>query len=118
MNAARRKDIAKAIEAIVKIDNRLTEIRQLVEAEITNQLDQLQLDAQQIADEEQEYFDNMPEALQGGEKGTQAEEDAGTLTEVAEALDEAKTGLDDLLQQFTEVEAQLDAAKSTLETIS
>jgi len=40
------------------------------------------------AEEERDYFDNMPESLQGAERGSKAEESAGTIEEAASSLDE------------------------------
>lgn len=39
-------------------------------------------------EEEQEYFDNMPENMQTGDKGTKAEETASNLEEISSELDE------------------------------
>lgn len=65
MNKARRKEIAKAIELIEEAYGILDMVR----------------------DEEQEAFDNMPEGLQGSERGEQMEEYIYTLEEVLESLD-------------------------------
>lgn len=64
MNAARRKAIA---ESVVLLE-------QAQEA----------LDA--AANEERDYYDSMPESIQGGEKGQKAEEAADALAEVAQDL--------------------------------
>lgn len=37
--------------------------------------------------EEQEYYDNMPESLQGGDKGQSAQSNVSLLDEVAGTLD-------------------------------
>lgn len=71
MNAARRKQIA----------------------EIASQLETLKGDIENIKDDEQAYFDNMPESLQGGEKGTAAES-------AVEALDEAVNDIDSVLSSL------------------
>lgn len=75
MNAQRRNEITKLIEC----------------------LENLASDVRAVAEEEQEYYDNMPESLQGGEKGEAAEaaaqclEDAaGELEEIVNQLEEAK----------------------------
>lgn len=65
MNKIRRKEIAKAIE--------LMELaREILES---------------VRDEEQEAFDNMPESLQGSERGEAMEEYIYTLEEAIEAMD-------------------------------
>jgi hypothetical protein len=41
-----------------------------------------------VRDEEQDTFDNMPESLQGGEKGSAMEEAVNNLDEAINSLDE------------------------------
>lgn len=76
MNAKRRKEIDRAAELIEQ--------------------------AQQIlavaAEEEQDYFDNMPEAFQDGEKGERA-------NEAAEALEEVATNMADAMETLEEAKA-------------
>lgn len=43
---------------------------------------------EQARDEEQDFFDNMPESLQGGDKGQRAEEVIDSLTTIVDQLDE------------------------------
>lgn len=43
----------------------------------------------QCRDEEQEFYDNMPENMQSGEKGEKATATADTLSEVDDLLDDA-----------------------------
>ena len=50
-------------------------------------LEDLKSEVEAIRDEEQEYFDAMPESLQGGDKGTVAEEAISSLEEAAGNLD-------------------------------
>lgn len=59
MNKDRRKEIARAVALVEEIRAQLDEARQAVEG---------------IRDEEQDYFDNMPESLRGGDKGDRAQE--------------------------------------------
>jgi hypothetical protein len=60
-------------------------------AELIEQLSTIEGDASGLAEQEREYFDNMPESLQQGDKGTAAEEAADNLdsavSSVTEALD-------------------------------
>ena len=65
MNKARRKEIARAIEL-------MEQAREILES---------------VRDEEQEAFDNMPESLQGSERGEAMEEYIYTLEEAVENLD-------------------------------
>jgi len=66
MNDERRKNIAKARDL-------LTEARVLIET---------------ARDEEQEYYDNMPESFQSGDKGEKASAAADALGEVASELED------------------------------
>lgn len=68
MNKQRREQIQKAI----------------------NELDSVMSIVEDAASEEQEYFDNMPEGFQQGEKGERADE-------VASELEEARSNLEDCL---------------------
>ena len=65
MNKARRKEIARAIEL-------MEQAREILEA---------------VRDEEQETFDNMPESLQGSERGEAMGGYIYTLEECMETLD-------------------------------
>ena len=65
MNKTRRKEIARAIEL-------MEQAREILEA---------------VRDEEQEAFDNMPESLQGSERGEAMEGYISTLEEVVGSLD-------------------------------
>lgn len=47
----------------------------------------------EAAQEEQDYYDNMPEGIQMGEKGDRAEEVVSALEEVADALTEARDSI-------------------------
>lgn len=60
--------------------------------DLLNELETLRSTAEEMADElaseEREYYDNMPESLQGSEKGEQADAAATALEEVRDALQE------------------------------
>lgn len=77
MNKARREQIN---EIKVRLQNCLEELETL-------------------RDEEQEYFDNMPEGLQNSERGQAAELAAGNL---AEACDNLETIIGDYLESAVE----------------
>jgi len=74
MNKARREAIAKLISAI----------------------DALHSQADDILNEEQEYFDNMPESFQAGEKGDAAQEAIENLEAAVQALNEAQEALENI----------------------
>lgn len=67
MNKARRKEIDSVIEGLTELMERLEGIR----------------------DEEEEYFDNMPESLQYSEKGETAEEAISNLESAMDSIEEA-----------------------------
>jgi hypothetical protein len=79
MNAARRKELAKAQDLIEKIKSDFEALVDIIEA---------------VAPEEREFYDNMPENMQSGDKGTAAENSATLLEEVQYALEQCD--LDDL----------------------
>lgn len=70
MNQAQRKLIANIVAKL----NDLKEEVQSLTGEI-----------QSIADDEQEKYDNMPEGLQGGDKGSAIQNAADALTAAAES---------------------------------
>ena len=76
MNAQRRKDIAKAIalieEAIAILDN--------------------------VAEEEREAFDNLPESLQYSERREQMEECADAIENVSRELTDQIDNLNDAIE--------------------
>lgn len=71
MNKERRKQIAKAAGLI-------TEARELIDA---------------CKDEEQEYFDAMPEGLQSGAKGDEAQEHIDRLEQASSDLENVEAEL-------------------------
>ena len=71
MNEARRK-------LLVKVENLLAEAKSLVE---------------QVRDEEQEAYDNMPENMQSGEKGSALESNVENLGDALDAIEGALEGI-------------------------
>ena len=53
---------------------------------IVSRIEDVRSDLDALKDEEQDYYDNMPESLQGSEKGEQAEETVSTLEDVSNNL--------------------------------
>lgn len=72
MNKARRKEIQKVIRDIETL-------------------------VQSILGEEQEAFDNIPESLQGSERGMESEDAQGSLESAIDALEEAIACLDEIV---------------------
>jgi flagellar biosynthesis chaperone FliJ len=62
-------------------------------AALRDQVENLKSELEQIASEEQEYYDNMPENMQGGEKGDKAQA-------AIDALQEADSAFDDILNNI------------------
>lgn len=71
MNAERRKQIDAIIERLNAVQNETESILAEIEG---------------VQADEQEYYDNMPEAMQGGEKGDRASEAVDALTEAADGI--------------------------------
>jgi flagellar biosynthesis chaperone FliJ len=72
MNKERRKEIDKAIAILQEIGPKWDEVREICQLE---------------GEAEREYYDNMAENLQSGEKGKQADEAATQLEEVHNEID-------------------------------
>lgn len=100
MNNERRK----AIDAIL-VD--LTLLQEAVDK--LPGADDIKTAIEEVAEQEREYYDNMHENLQGGEKGTAADEAATNLEEAANECDEL--GLSDLSEKVAEIIAKLEAAR-------
>lgn len=91
MNKARRKQLNELASALDKLRSELE--------------DTIQGDLENVRDEERDYFDNMPESLQQGERGQAAEQAADALdnacdkiAEAVEALQEAFGNLEEAAQ--------------------
>lgn len=87
MNQARRKDI-NAI--VAKLE------------EVKSMLDDPLGDTEGVAEEEQEYFDNMPESLQGSEKGELAQEAAQQLETAKDGIESAISSLEEAIEALQE----------------
>jgi hypothetical protein len=85
MNASRRKSLDTAMDLINKIKSDFEEAKGILET---------------ASEEEREYYDNMPEGLQSGDKGSDADQAASGLEEAFQSLDELD--LDDILSKIDE----------------
>jgi len=72
--------------------NRRKQLEELC-SEMTNQLEGLRA----LLDEEQEYYDNMPESLQDSERGEQSQEYINTMES---ALDDIESALGTLEEVY------------------
>lgn len=87
MNKDRRKQIAEVIKSLETVKEDISA---------------LAADVETIREEEQEYFDNMPESFQMGEKGEKAEA-------AIDALDSAHSDLEDI--DFEDITQYLETAQ-------
>ena len=74
MNKERRKRIEKAIETLNEVQNELEDIKA----------------------EEEDYFDNIPENMQSGEKAEISEAAIDSLEEAISAVEEAYNSLEEI----------------------
>ena len=86
MNKARRKELAAIIEKLEQLDALREEIRERLE---------------DIRDDEQDAFDNMPESLQESERGEQMQEYIDIMENVTSELD--LIDIEDLVSQVEEI---------------
>ncbi len=66
-------------------------------SEISTAIDNARAELEMVADDEQAYFDDMPENLQGSERGEAAEECADQLCELHNELDELRGRVDEIV---------------------
>jgi uncharacterized coiled-coil DUF342 family protein len=66
--------------------------------DVRAKLDELMTTVDTLASEERDYHDNMPEAIQAGEKGDRASEAADALEEAKQNLEDAIGNLETALQ--------------------
>lgn len=76
MNKTRRGEIAAAVQRLTELAAEISDLRDTVET---------------IRDEEQEYLDNMPESIQSGERGQNAEAAISELDDALSALEDFDT---------------------------
>lgn len=73
MNNKRRKEISKIVSTLEDVRDRLSE----------------------VVDEEQIAFDNMPESIQGSDRGCDSEEAIGYLSDALDSVESALAYLDE-----------------------
>lgn len=89
MNKPRRAEIGRIIQRLEDLKDKIETAR---------------CDANLLKDEEQEYYDGMPESFRSGEKGTAAEAAISQLEEADRACDSAMTELDDAIAALQEAQ--------------
>jgi uncharacterized coiled-coil DUF342 family protein len=65
--------------------------------QLNTKLSEAKDELEAIKDEEQEYYDNMPEGLQSGEKGEKAQEAVDCMDEGVSNLETLIDGLNDAI---------------------
>lgn len=85
MNNQRRKDIATVGELLPDIPDDIEAAKSKLE---------------EILEEEQEYFDNMPESFQGGDKGDTAQATIDALQEAIDSLDQAAEAVNNAISSI------------------
>lgn len=102
MNNDRRKEIQAVSDGLDSIKNEIDSLaadEQTGEAggedelaanvgKWSSKLDDLKGDLENARDDEQSYYDSMPEGLQGGERGSNAEEAVRAMEEVISDMEE------------------------------
>jgi len=86
MNKTRRKQIEKALEELTGIKERIEEFKSMVEG---------------IKDEEQDYYDNVPENLQGTERYETSEQAADNLDVAFQAIESVESSLEEVEESLT-----------------
>ena len=89
MNKDRRKTLERLVAEVSNLQGKLADIRMEIES---------------ARDEEQEYYDNMPESFQSGEKGD-------AVQAAVEALEEALSACEEAEGQMGQVEEALGTAQ-------
>lgn len=94
MNKERRKAIADLSKKIAALADYIENAMQGA----PSAFEDLATDCDDLENDEREYFDNMPESLQGGEKGSAAEAACEQLAAAKEAVEKAKDLLDEAIE--------------------
>lgn len=75
----------------------MNKVRRKTIEEIISIMENLKERIDNVSEEEQEAFDNLPEGLQASEKGEKMEENVGILEEASSSLDDIVSNLQELL---------------------
>lgn len=66
---------------------------------IARELNDIKERLEALRDEEQDYYDNMPENLQGSERGEKAEVAIESLEEAASSIEDAISSIEEATEQ-------------------
>jgi hypothetical protein len=86
-------------------------------ASVLGWLEDIQGDIETIKDEEQEYIDNLPESLQGGEKASMAEEAVSNLDDAYSHMEEAVASFQEPGESFTDPLEALENVISSIDSV-
>ncbi len=115
MNKQRRKALSDLQAEIDQtIGSIQDEARVQTWAEIKGTIDDHHTAAEAIRDEEQEYYDNMPSGLQGGDKGDTAQSAIDNIESAMDKLEEARDTADNDTPDEDELVGMLEEARDSL----
>lgn len=60
-------------------------------------MENIKSELETICSNEQDYFDNMPENLQGGQRGSDSEEAIETMEDAVSAIEEAISAIEEIV---------------------
>lgn len=85
MNKERRKELSKAVEILGTLAEKIYEVKDIVET---------------CKEAEEEYRDNMPENLQGGDRYSLADEACDNLDQAYDSLEELEDTISEITQSI------------------
>lgn len=118
MNNYRRKALGEAhiqlVELKTQIENFIQEslirLKFGEEGEFRQRFDSIKADLEGIKDDEQEYFSNMPENMQQGERGSAAEQAVNELEEASCCIDNVLESMDELIEKLDALDGEIEEA--------
>ena len=94
MNKKRRTRLQKAFSEAERLKNEL-DVTKVQARKIAEDIESLSYEVETLQDEEQEAHDNLPDTIQWSEHGE-------TMQNIADALDDAKSYLEDASRSINE----------------
>lgn len=96
MNKERRKQLGGLIDDIEGVQSRLdADLSEDDRADISGSLDDIISNIESLRDEEQDYYDSMPESFQNGEKGDTAQNAISEMESAISEVEEARNCAED-----------------------
>jgi molecular chaperone GrpE (heat shock protein) len=72
----------------------MNKTRRAALADLQNKIDELKADVETYRDEETEYYENMPEGLQDGDRGSDSQTAIDNLEDVISNLEDALSSIE------------------------